>query len=161
MARDLNINLMSIVTCVSEALDLVSQAVVNHHKRVANIASSIAAELDLSHEKQDALFLSAALHDAGAFSLHERLELLNFDERSPWQHSELGYRLMNTFKPFRQAAPIVRYHHVPWDEGMSAEIMERMCLKKAISSIWQTEFPFLQNAMAVGCSMSGTSSRVY
>jgi len=119
MEHGININLLSIVTCVSEALDLVSQAVVNHHKRVANIASSIAAELDLSHEKQDALFLSAALHDAGAFSLHERLELLNFDERSPWQHSELGYRLMNTFKPFRQAAPIVRYHHVPWNEGVT------------------------------------------
>ena len=60
------------------------------------------------------LLLAAALHDSGAFSLHERLAIMQFEIRHPGQHAVAGFRLLKSFPHFERAAEIVRFHHLPW-----------------------------------------------
>lgn len=102
--------------CLSGALDLISPAVVNHHKRVAYIAFRLAKELDLPKEKQVDLILAGALHDVGALSLGDRINALTFELDNPGQHSYRGYLLLKTFKPLEKVASLVCYHHLFWED---------------------------------------------
>ncbi|MBT9132940.1 MAG: 3'3'-cGAMP-specific phosphodiesterase 1 [Firmicutes bacterium] len=117
MIKEPQIPLFDLVVSLSNAMDLVSPAVVGHHKRVAYIAFSIGAELGLPIEQQNELVLAGALHDSGAFSLRDRLDTLQFELENPHKHSELGYLLFQSFEPLSNVALLVRYHHVPWNEG--------------------------------------------
>jgi HD-GYP domain-containing protein (c-di-GMP phosphodiesterase class II) len=110
----LEVGLGDLVFSVSSALDLVSPQVVDHHLRVARIARAIARELGLSRDRMKDLLLAAALHDSGAFSLHERLDLMRFESRHPGDHAANGFRLLKIFPYFEHAAAIVRFHHLPW-----------------------------------------------
>lgn len=108
--------------CLSNALDLVSPRVVDHHKRVAYIACSIAEELGMPEAERETLMLAGLLHDIGAISVKDRLEALQFEIESPNLHAELGYRLVRTFHSFSDVAQLVRYHHVPWDRGRGSSM---------------------------------------
>src|SRR5208283_1716737 len=65
--------------CMSNAMDLVHPELVDHHKRTAFIAASIADEMGLPCEQQKNVLLAALIHDAGAFSLTEKLNVARFD----------------------------------------------------------------------------------
>jgi len=119
------ISLTELVMAVSQALDLVSPSLVNHHRQVAYVALAVSEELGLSEIERYNLAVAGALHDAGALSLKERLDALNFEMESQATanqekshlHAEVGYRLLKTFKPFEEIARIVRHHHVLWHHG--------------------------------------------
>ncbi|MBF0566711.1 MAG: HD domain-containing protein [Nitrospirae bacterium] len=126
MIRDAHISLLDIVMCLSSSMDLISKQVVNHHKRVAAISLGVATEMGMSLEYQNNLTIAALLHDCGAFSCYERIQLLEFDNESAEieKHAEIGYSLLNSFKPFEKVAPIVRFHHR--DFGTGPEALERV-----------------------------------
>jgi HD-GYP domain-containing protein (c-di-GMP phosphodiesterase class II) len=109
------VSLGDLVFAVSSALDLMSPALADHHLRVARVARAIAGQLGLPAARQADLLLAAALHDAGAFSLRERLDLLRFEVHEPHEHAETGYRLLRAFPHFERAAELVRFHHVRWE----------------------------------------------
>ena len=111
------VNLGDLVFAVSSALDLVSPAVANHHLRTARIARAVAGQINLPAAERKDLLLAAALHDCGAFSLHERLDLMRFEVEEAEGHAESGYRLLKAFPHFERAAEIVRNHHLPWDHS--------------------------------------------
>ncbi len=116
MLKNIFIPLFDMVMCLSEAMDLISPAIVNHHKRVAYISFSLAREMGLPVEEQNNLILAGLLHDSGALSLGERLSTLNFETDNS-VHAETGYYLLKNFAPFSYIARLVRYHHLPWDNG--------------------------------------------
>lgn len=74
MIKEPRIPLLDLAICLSNAMDLISPTVVNHHKRVAYIALNIAAEIGLSTEEQNNLLLAGLLHDSGILSLKEKLD---------------------------------------------------------------------------------------
>lgn len=117
MADRLRVPLFELAVSLSDAMDLVSPVLANHHKCVAYTAVCIAEELDLAEEQQNDLLLAGLLHDSGALSEKERKDLLIFDAESHHRHAELGYRMLRKFKPFRHIADIIRYHHVSWLNG--------------------------------------------
>jgi len=121
MIKEPQIPLFDLITSLSTAMDLVSSAVVNHHKQVAYIAFSIGAELGLPTEQQNELVLAGALHDIGALSLKDRMDTLQFEVENPHQHAESGYLLLKMFEPLSSAAALVRFHHVPWNERGGSE----------------------------------------
>lgn len=108
------VSLGDLVFSVSAALDLVSPKVVDHHLRVARIARAVARQLGFTDEQMRDLLLAAALHDSGAFSLKERLEIMRYETQNPGNHAAVGFRLLKTFPYFERAAAIVRFHHLPW-----------------------------------------------
>ncbi|MBF0591952.1 MAG: HD domain-containing protein [Nitrospirae bacterium] len=113
------IKLKELLTVFSKSMDYVDSALSNHHLRVACIADDIAAAYNLSRQERVNIFLASVLHDIGVFSLKEKRELTHYELSSnPHLHAENGYLLIRDFKMFADIAHIIRYHHVPWDNGM-------------------------------------------
>ena len=115
-----SISMLDMVSTLSNVLDMVSPALAGHHSRVANIAYSLAKQLCLDKKDRNDLFLAALLHDCGALSLQERLDALQFELDDVQKHSEAGYLLLKSFKPFDMIAKIIRYHHISWNNGEGA-----------------------------------------
>lgn len=120
MTTEPHVSLLELVTSLSNAADLISPAVVNHHKQVAYIALRLGTELGLSKENIGNLVIAGSLHDIGALSLKERIEALNFELDDPYNHAEKGFYLLNLFKPFSKIAEYVRFHHTIWNGGDGA-----------------------------------------
>jgi len=121
--KTLHVPLFDMILCLSNAIDLVSPAVVDHHKHVAYMASALSMELRLTEEEQTRLMMAGALHDVGALSLRERLDTLAFEVKCPHEHALAGYLLLKAFEPFSEIASVVRYHHVPWRAEQGSEFM--------------------------------------
>lgn len=117
MLQDSNVRLIDMVLSLSGAVDLINPNVVDHHRRVAYIAVSIAEALGLPAADRNDIFIAAALHDIGALSLKERLDTIEFEIQYPHRHAETGFHLVSTFSPFSSLASLIRYHHVPWNDG--------------------------------------------
>lgn len=111
------IKLIDLVTCLSQAVDLVSPMVVNHHYQVAYICLRLGQALDLPQKQCNDLVMAGALHDIGGLTLEERLICLDFEVADAGNHSEIGYLLLNEFQPFSEVARLVRFHHIYWNHG--------------------------------------------
>jgi len=98
---------------ISDAIDLVYPALSNHHKKVAYISYCIAKEMGLPDYKIMDVVLASILHDIGAFSISERMCVVNalFDDSAYNQHALIGYKLLQDCKPLDPAATIIKYHH--------------------------------------------------
>ncbi|MDR3590337.1 MAG: HD domain-containing protein [Negativicutes bacterium] len=125
MIKELQVPIFELASSLSSAMDLISPAVANHHKQVAYIAFDLASELGLPMAKRKELLLAGTLHDIGALSLRERVESLSFELENPHGHAETGYRLLSLFSPFANSAEIVRFHHVPWQDGKGVEFEKK------------------------------------
>jgi len=110
-------SLFELVTGLSDAVDLVSPALVNHHKMVAYFSLCLGTELGLTIENISQTVLAGALHDIGGLSITERLEALDFEVEHAHQHAETAYQLLKGFPPFSKIAEFVRFHHVWWNWG--------------------------------------------
>ncbi|HEY9076198.1 MAG TPA: HD domain-containing phosphohydrolase [Anaerolineaceae bacterium] len=109
--------IFDLVLCMSQAVDLVSPLVADHHIRTAQIAYGLGLHLNLPETTLRDLVIAAALHDVGGLTRQDRLDALDFEYQNPYGHSVNGYLLLKTFTPFHQAARIVRFHHVAWQYG--------------------------------------------
>lgn len=121
MSKDsLRVNTSDLVIAVSKVVDLMCPEVGEHQLQVAYLACRIGAALGLSEDDRYRLILSGALHDIGAFSLKERLDLLAFEDTKPGEHALAGYLLLKGFKPFVPIAELIKHHHCAWRNGRGA-----------------------------------------
>ncbi|MCJ7540475.1 MAG: HD domain-containing phosphohydrolase [Desulfobacterales bacterium] len=121
MAADkLRVNIFDMVASIARVIDMMSPVVGNHHMQVAYLAYRLGEELQLSDDKKYELFIAGALHDIGAFSLQDRLDLLEFEDTKPGEHSVAGSLILETFKPFSSIARLIKFHHVHWKNGEGA-----------------------------------------
>ena len=111
------VEMLDMISALSNALDIINPALNDHHKRTCYIASCLASELDLPTKEISTIFLASILHDIGAIVLADRFKLLDFEDKSPHAHAELGALLLESFPPFAFFSCLVRFHHVPWDNG--------------------------------------------
>ncbi len=109
--------LFDMVMGISEAIDLVSPVLVNHHLQVAYIALSLSDALGYDADMRQDIWTAAALHDIGALSLKERLDTFEFEYEKPAFHANVGYFLLRNFDPLAHSANLIHYHHIPWDYG--------------------------------------------
>ena len=152
-------SLLDLVLSLAEAMDLVSSALVNHHKRVAHFAASLARALGLSVREQGILGVAGLLHDSGAMSLHERLQALDFeadfDAGGDCGHAYLSYVMVRKFDAFSEVAPLVRYHHLRWDRtghGLGDEVRRSatlLHLADRIDVLTKKEEPVLAQVPAI------------
>jgi response regulator RpfG family c-di-GMP phosphodiesterase len=106
-----------LLICLTNAGDLISHEVADHHQQVAYLAFRIGEQLNLPPEQKKNLLLAGLLHDVGAFALDERLSLIENEPPSANDHAFRGARLLESFPPLAAAADIIRYHHLPWRNG--------------------------------------------
>lgn len=120
LAQKLRVNIFDLVVAIAKVIDLMSPAVGLHHLQVAYWAYQLGDVLELSDNDKFKLFMAGMLHDTGAFSLRERLDLLEFEDSKPWGHAVAGSHILQQFKPFAAIAQVVKYHHLPWRHGQGA-----------------------------------------
>jgi HD-GYP domain-containing protein (c-di-GMP phosphodiesterase class II) len=114
------VDMFNLATSIARVVDLMSPALGDHHMRVAYLAYRLGEQLGIPVDEQYELATAGALHDIGAFSLQERLELLEFEDSKPGEHSMAGYLLLRDFEPFSSIARMIRFHHTPWEYGKGA-----------------------------------------
>ena len=116
-ADKIMINMYDLLLCLTNAGDLISPEVAGHHQKVAYLAVKIAEHLHLPACQKKDLMLAGLLHDVGAFSLNERLDLIENEPPTAHDHASKGARLIEGFLPLFNASEIIRHHHVPWKNG--------------------------------------------
>jgi HD-GYP domain-containing protein (c-di-GMP phosphodiesterase class II) len=133
MLQELNTKLSNLLLSLSDAIDIASPKIASHQMRTAFLSWRIASAAKLPEDKIENVYLAALLHDIGALSLEDKIELhLGFDEINVDIHCILGEALFDLSPLLRSAARIVRYHHRPWqawDEPITApDVMESQIL---------------------------------
>jgi len=113
----LMININEMLESISNAQDLVSPRLSNHHQQVAYLAFRLAEHIGLPFEQQKDVYLAGLLHDIGALSTPERLELLESEPVNVHYHGFSGAKLLEGFMPLKEPAYIIKYHHLPWNHG--------------------------------------------
>ncbi len=121
MSATMAVPMFDLVLCISQAVDLVSPLLVNHHKRVGYITLALAEELKLPPEQRKQLALAAILHDIGGLTRKAREDALAFDFESVHGHAQQGYALLKSFTPLAPSAHCVRFHHLSWADGAGVE----------------------------------------
>lgn len=111
------LSLLNIMLAFSEAVDMVSPDLADHHSRVAYIVYRLAQALGYSEAEQKTLTIAGAVHDIGVLSLYESRGLTRFEIETPLEHGEVGYLYLKLFAPLAGVAELIRDHHVYWDNG--------------------------------------------
>ena len=115
------IALHEIVPGLSRAMDLMCPQVVSHHARTAYFADRLSKAAGLSARDRYEVVVAALLHDVGAFSRRERLDLLQFELQDAGRHCVAGWRLLEMCEPLKGAARLIRNHHARWAGGREPE----------------------------------------
>jgi HD-GYP domain-containing protein (c-di-GMP phosphodiesterase class II) len=105
-------------------MDLVDPSIALHQQRTAFIAWEMGKAAHLSHEAIERLFVAGLLHDIGALSPEEKIDLHEFETANTDDHCIRGYVLLQTVPWLKSAANIVRHHHTEWrlrDEPITDE----------------------------------------
>ncbi len=108
------IDLNSLITSLSAALDLEHANITEHSQRVAYIALRIGDVYGLRDRDRQNLFFAALLHDVGISTLEEKLAVRELDWIFDPEHGERGSDMLSVFPPFEEIAEIVKYHHEKW-----------------------------------------------
>ena len=91
-----------------------------HCERLSNYSLKLGTKLGLDPESLRALKRGAILHDIGKLGVPDSILLspnpLNDDEWTVMrQHTEIGARICQPLRSFKQVLPIIRYHHERWN----------------------------------------------
>ncbi|NLM04446.1 MAG: HD domain-containing protein [Clostridiales bacterium] len=121
--NEFKISLSQLILALSDAVDMISPVLNNHHKQVTYIAYNIAKQIKLPSEKMSDLIIASLIHDIGALSLQDRVDVMAFEENNPYYHTINGYILLHDLPNLERAAEIVKYHHVPWQDGGGKSFM--------------------------------------
>ena len=108
------LDLDDLVVALAEALGLVGGKIVDHGKRVAHIALSLAGAFNLSAEEYRDLRYAALLHDAGVSRTRTFEKLIRLDWDGTMNHCRRGRDLLGRYPGFERAAEIVLHHHDRW-----------------------------------------------
>lgn len=117
LRRRIPVNLWNLVSPLVRTFDLMNPVLGDHGLRVAYLALRIAEELEWPAWRRREAAIAGALHDIGAFSLAERLDLLEFETSDQGTHARAGYLLLREFQPFGRIAEAVLHHHLHWRNG--------------------------------------------
>lgn len=113
----INIRLYDFLKCISDAVDLVSVKLSNHHQQVAYLSYRLAEQLNISESRKINTFIAALLHDVCSLSIKERLEIIESEPEYVNTHAFNGYKLFKDFSFLQNEAEIIKFHHLPWKNG--------------------------------------------
>jgi len=122
LLRNIPVNLWNLVSPLVKTFDLMNPALGDHCLRVAYLAMRLAEELGWPAWRRRETAIAGALHDIGAFSLAERLDLMGFETADRGAHARAGYLLLREFKPFERIAETVLHHHLHWRNGQGERV---------------------------------------
>lgn len=121
LKENFEVSFPQLVSALSDAVDLISPILNNHHKQVAYISYKIAKEINLPIENLNNLIIASLLHDIGALTLKDRIDVMEFEEKSPYFHTISGYILLKDLEIFKRSGEIIKHHHLAWENGKGKE----------------------------------------
>ena len=110
----ITVNLGNLLLSLSDAMDLVSPLIASHQQRTAFIAWELCRIAELSEQETETIFVAALLHDIGAISPEEKIDIQKFEEEDTEIHCIRGKLLLESVAWLEPAAEIVRFHHRNW-----------------------------------------------
>lgn len=117
-----HVNMYELINCFTDAADLANPRLTNHHQEAAYMAYHIADHMGLPLSKQQEVVLAGLLHDIGAVSTAERISIVdNDDSDNVQEHAHKGADILEQVSYLKNAANIIRYHHVRWDNGKGSK----------------------------------------
>jgi len=120
MITGCQIPLHGLVLSLSEALDWAHPSLAAHQMRVAYIATTMAREMDIRGTDLSDILLAAAQHDIGLTITYGDSSESHKGPSENRTWVEAGYELLHQEPFLSRAAEIVRYLHIPWQEGRGA-----------------------------------------
>lgn len=134
MLKKKSIKVINIILSLSDVLDLVSPSLSKHQQRAAYISWQIAKTAKLPIDLMEKIFIAALLHDIGALSPEEKINLHDIGKlivpnkilekpakltkkefAEMRQHSYFSYSGINTIKGLEQIASWAAFHHEKLD----------------------------------------------
>lgn len=112
----LHVNNKDIINIARRAFNLVDPRLIGHGSRVSYIVfRMLEAAGSLSPIQIRDLLILSTLHDIGAYKTEEIDRMVEFETGNIWNHSIYGYLFFQYFSPFKDMAPVILFHHAPWD----------------------------------------------
>ncbi|MCL2136133.1 MAG: HD domain-containing protein [Coriobacteriia bacterium] len=107
------------IYAISETLDLASPTLSHHHHKVGYIAYLLGRQMQLPASEVHDIVIAALLHDIGAFSLNDRLDMINITsiDTDVNQHSIIGYKLLSGIDLLYKPAEMILYHHADYSKN--------------------------------------------
>ncbi len=128
-------DLRELVLALSNTMDLVSPELMKHQQRTAYIATKIAEAGEVHYLDQERLFLAAILHDVGALTSTEKIDLHEFATTELRGHCRLGYRIYNQVK-WLQASARLSFNIIPNGQHMIVHLVKKIVFVHKFY-IWQ------------------------
>jgi HD-GYP domain-containing protein (c-di-GMP phosphodiesterase class II) len=114
--QNISVNLLNLVLSLSDALDLASPELSQHQLRTAFVAWELSKTARLPPADMERLFIAAALHDIGALSPEDKIDIHRADVLDTERHCILGEALLREAPIFEPCSKIVRFHHKRWQD---------------------------------------------
>ena len=91
-----------------------------HSARVADLAATVASQLELDDDDVERIRMAGRLHDLGNIGIREetlnrRRSLSDNEYDHITSHVEIGARIIAPLEPLRVVAELIRHHHERWD----------------------------------------------
>ncbi|MGM0500915.1 MAG: diguanylate cyclase [Bacillota bacterium] len=94
-------------------LELKNKCVIDHTKRMINLAIKFADKYNFSKENKNLLIKAIKLHDIGKLALEQNHQVKKLEDFK--KHVQYSYKIANNFKSLNLIAPDIIHHHEYWN----------------------------------------------
>lgn len=144
------VSLKSFFISLSSLLDIGNSDLAHHQIKTAFIAWRLGIEIQLSSSKMNSLLIAALVHDIGAISLEEKIDLKKTVLEPNDTHAFKGWYILQQVPDFIEIAEAVRYHHTSFkilgDEKMLAQIIH---ISDKIEKLVNPKIPILEQVKKI------------
>lgn len=116
MYQPFSVDYLNLLLALSDAVDLASTRLSQHQIRTAFVCWEMAKAAGLETKDQDDLFVAALVHDIGALSPEDKIDLHRVEVFDTEKHCILGKKLLDPVPGYGRIARIVRHHHTPFSK---------------------------------------------
>lgn len=108
------VSLKSFFLNLSSLLDIGNSELIYHQIKTAFIAWRLGLELRLTDNQMNALLIASLIHDIGAISLEEKINLKHSVSDSDDTHAFKGWYILQQVPNFQDISEAVKYHHTSY-----------------------------------------------
>jgi HD-GYP domain-containing protein (c-di-GMP phosphodiesterase class II) len=117
----MKLNIIEVFDTLNKAQSVISPIVGTHQQRVSYLAYALAEKLGFSSEQKYKIYMAGIIHDIGALSIKEKLDAIEGSGDDIHVHGHRGAHLISEYDTRIDLAPILYYHHYPWEYGKAVE----------------------------------------
>ena len=130
LENEMRIYFCEFVRAFSDAMNLISPEVKNHHEKVGYIACELAKELKMSRQDLKITFFGAMLHDIGSLMMEGDISLLDL-EVHPLRLARMGSQLLRESPVTNALADVVGNCQTPWQK-LKASVEKKPLIPQVI-----------------------------